>query len=90
MIGTVKWYDPSRGEGFLQCDEGPDVHVPRSALAEPSPGFLIEGQAVEFEIFAIKSGFRAREVRVIESDDEWPQFRDREPIVRRANKNPSA
>ena len=63
--GVVKWYDRQRGEGFIQRFEGPDVHVPSSALADRDPGFLIEGQAVEFELLKVPGGFRARGVRVV-------------------------
>ena len=65
--GVVKWYDRDRGEGFIQRFEGPDVHVPSSAMLDPEPGFLIEGQAVEFELLKIPGGFRARGVRVVEA-----------------------
>jgi cold shock CspA family protein len=64
--GRVKWYDRQRGEGFIQRFEGPDVHVPNGALADPEPGFLIEGQAVEFELVTIPGGFRAQGVRVVD------------------------
>ncbi len=63
----MKWYDRQRGEGFIQRFEGPDVHVPSSALLDPEPGFLIEGQAVQFELLKISGGFRARGVRVVAS-----------------------
>lgn len=63
--GKVKWYDRQRGEGFIQRFEGPDVHVPSSVLADREPGFLIEGQSVEFELLKISGGFRARAVRVV-------------------------
>ncbi len=63
--GTVKWYDPRRGEGYILRVEGPDVHVPASALLDPDPGFLIEGQSVEFELLKIPGGFRAKGVRVV-------------------------
>lgn len=66
--GVVKWYDRDRGEGFIQRFEGPDVHVPQSALLDPEPGFLVEGQAVEFELLKIPGGFRARGVRVLHSE----------------------
>ena len=65
--GVVKWYDRNRGEGFIQRFDGPDVHVPSSALLDPEPGFLIEGQAVEFELLKIPGGFRAGGVRVVAS-----------------------
>ena len=68
--GLVKWYDRARREGFVMRHEGPDVHVPGDALADPEPGYLLEGQAVEFEIRAIPGGFRARDVRVVEPDPE--------------------
>ena len=68
--GVVKWYDRRRREGFLLRSEGPDVHVPESALLDPEPGFLVEGQAVEFELVKISGGFRARAVRV--RDPEAP------------------
>ncbi|MXX84921.1 MAG: cold shock domain-containing protein [Acidobacteria bacterium] len=64
--GVVKWYDRQRGEGFIQRFEGPDVHVPGNALLDREPGFLIEGQAVEFELLTIPGGFRARRVRVVD------------------------
>lgn len=66
--GVVKWYDRRRGEGFIQRFEGPDVHVPRGALLDPKPGFLIEGQPVEFELLNIPGGFRARGVRVVDPE----------------------
>lgn len=62
--GVVKWYDRRRGEGFIQRREGPDVHVPASALAAVDGGYLVEGQRVEFELLPIPGGFRARSVRV--------------------------
>ncbi len=62
--GVVKWYDRRRGEGFIQRHEGPDVHVPARALLEVPNGFLVEGQAVEFELLPIPGGFRARGVRL--------------------------
>ncbi len=67
--GVVKWYDRQLGEGFIQRAEGPDVHVPASALAEVEDGFLVEGQEVRFELLPIPGGFRARSVRVVEPDE---------------------
>ena len=68
--GVVKWYDRRRGEGFIQRFAGPDVHVPASALLDREPGFLVEGQSVEFELLKIPGGFRARSVRVVASAPE--------------------
>ena len=63
--GIVKWYDAKEGRGFIQRDEGPDVLLPASALGPARPVAPVEGQAVEFEMFAIPGGFRARNVRVV-------------------------
>ena len=68
--GVVKWYDRVSGEGYILRDEGPDVHVTAVALRDPQPGYLIEGQSVEFEMFAIPRGFRARNVRVVNPTPE--------------------
>ena len=70
--GVVKWYDRRRGEGFIQRFEGPDVHVPSRALLDPEPGFLVEGQAVEFELLKIPGGFRARSVHVTGAGSNAP------------------
>lgn len=49
--GTVKWFNATKGYGFISSEEGEDVFVHFSAL--PDTGefrTLDEGQAVEFEI----------------------------------------
>jgi cold shock protein len=47
-VGTVKWFDPNKGYGFIQPESGNDVFVYVSAILEG--GSLEEGQAVEFDI----------------------------------------
>lgn len=48
MHGVVKWYDTSKGFGFVQLRDGsPDVFVHHSVV--PSPGYLDDGQAVIVE-----------------------------------------
>jgi len=47
--GTVKWFDPAKGFGFVTPDEGgPDVFIHHSVLPEGTRS-LTEGQPVEFE-----------------------------------------
>jgi cold shock protein len=49
--GTVKWFDPRKGYGFIQPDDGSkDVFVHISAVERSGLGQLVEGQKVEFDI----------------------------------------
>ena len=47
--GKVKWYDESKGFGFIEADGKKDIFVHRSGLASPYNG-LSEGQKVSFDI----------------------------------------
>jgi CspA family cold shock protein len=50
-IGTVKWFDPRRGYGFIQPENGlQDVFVHISAVERSGIGNLHEGQRVSFEL----------------------------------------
>ena len=48
--GTVKWFSDSKGYGFIQQDDGPDVFVHYSAVQGEGYRTLKEGQLVEFAI----------------------------------------
>ena len=49
-IGTVKWFDPRRGYGFIQPENGSqDVFVHISAVERSGIGNLHEGQKVSFD-----------------------------------------
>lgn len=50
-IGTVKWFNPTKGFGFIQPDNGgPDVFVHISAVEQAGIRQLNEGQKVSFEL----------------------------------------
>lgn len=50
-IGTVKWFNPTKGFGFIQPDNGgQDVFVHISAVERSSLGSLTEGQKVGYEL----------------------------------------
>jgi CspA family cold shock protein len=49
--GTVKWFNPTKGFGFIQPEDGgKDVFVHISAVERSDLGHLAEGQKVGFEI----------------------------------------
>ncbi|MBN1889430.1 MAG: cold-shock protein [Thermoflexales bacterium] len=48
--GTVKWFNPSKGYGFIERDGGDDVFVHQSAIKAEGYRTLQEGQRVEFEV----------------------------------------
>ena len=64
--GTVKWFNGSKGFGFIQRAEGADVFVHFSALAD-NGGYrnLEEGQRVEFTVVQGQKGLQAENVTVI-------------------------
>lgn len=50
-VGTVKWFNPQKGFGFIQPDDGSkDVFVHISAIERSDLGNLVEGQKVAFEL----------------------------------------
>jgi len=60
--GTVKWFNNSKGYGFLGRDGGPDVFIHYSAIASEGYRSLDEGDIVEFEIVQGKKGPQAANV----------------------------
>lgn len=49
--GTVKWFDPAKGFGFIQPEDGgKDVFVHISAVERAGMGTLSEGQRVSYEV----------------------------------------
>ena len=64
--GTVKWFSPEKGYGFITPDDGSaDVFVHFSAIAGEGYKNLDEGQKVEFEVTQGPKGAQASNVRVI-------------------------
>ncbi len=55
--GTVKWFDATKGYGFIQPDDGTkDVFVHISAVRRAGLETLLEGQKVEYEPVEGKNG----------------------------------
>jgi cold shock protein len=60
--GTVKWFNASKGYGFIQRQTGEDVFVHFSAIMMDGYKSLNEGQAVEFEVTKGPKGLQAENV----------------------------
>ena len=60
--GTVKWFNASKGFGFIQRQSGEDVFVHFSAIQSEGYKSLNEGQAVEFEVTTGPKGLQASNV----------------------------
>ena len=63
VTGTVKWFNASKGFGFLAREGGPDVFVHYSAIQSEGFRTLQEGQQVEFEIEQGPKGLQAANVK---------------------------
>lgn len=63
--GKVKWFNNSKGYGFITPESGEDVFVHHSAIQGDGYKSLEEGQAVEFEIEQGPKGAQATSVTKI-------------------------
>jgi CspA family cold shock protein len=60
--GTVKWFNESKGFGFITRESGPDVFVHFRAINGSGFRTLSEGQKVSFKVVAGQKGPQAEEV----------------------------
>jgi len=65
VVGTVKWFNASKGYGFLEREGGPDVFVHYTAIQSDGYRSLQEGQKVEFSIEQGPKGLQAASVILI-------------------------
>ena len=65
MTGTVKWFNNSKGYGFIEQEDGPDVFVHYSAITGEGYRSLNEGQQVEFDIEDGPKGPQAAKVALL-------------------------
>lgn len=63
--GKVKWFNESKGFGFIEREDGDDVFVHFSAIKEEGFKTLNEGQPVEFDIVDGQKGPAAANVKKI-------------------------
>lgn len=63
--GIVKWFNSSKGYGFIQRDSGGDVFVHYKSISSSGFKKLNEGEKVEFEVQESQKGLQAVNVKVI-------------------------
>jgi cold shock protein len=65
--GTVKWFNDSKGYGFIEQDSGKDLFVHHSAIQSEGFKSLAEGDRVSFEVVQGPKGLAAENVRKIKN-----------------------
>ena len=69
--GTVKWFNPTKRFGFIECGDGEkDVFVHMTAVEEAGLSSLMEGQKVDFELATDDQGkTSAVDLSLVEDQD---------------------
>ena len=62
VSGTVKWFNESKGFGFIEQESGPDVFAHHSSIKGSGYKSLSEGQRVEFGIAQGEKGLQAVDI----------------------------
>ncbi len=65
IVGTVKWFNNTKGFGFISQDNGPDVFVHYSKIRNDGYKSLSEGQKVEFSVEQGPKGLQAVDVTLV-------------------------
>tara|TARA_B100000427_G_scaffold134699_1_gene111970 strand:+ start:337 stop:558 length:222 start_codon:yes stop_codon:yes gene_type:complete len=69
--GTVKWFNKTKGFGFIIPDDGDkDVFVHITAVAESGLNELVEGQKVSFESIEEPKGLKATNISQLPADED--------------------
>jgi CspA family cold shock protein len=66
FVGTVKWFNPAKGYGFIGRENAEDVFVHFSAIEMEGYKVLKEGQQVEFSVEKGPKGLQAAAVKAVE------------------------
>jgi CspA family cold shock protein len=63
--GKVKWFNESKGYGFIAIEDGEDVFVHYNSIQGEGFKTLMEDQEVEFDIVAGNKGNQAQNVKIV-------------------------
>ena len=74
--GRVKWYDATKGFGFVTSDEGGDVFLPKGALPA-GVAELKTGQRIEFGVVDSRKGAQALGVKLLDAPPSLAELRRR-------------
>ena len=61
MQGKIKWYNPKKGYGFVESEDGKDIFIHKSSV--PNGVFLEEGDSIEYEIEETDKGPKAVNIK---------------------------
>jgi CspA family cold shock protein len=61
--GVVKWFNPSKGFGFISRDSGEDVFVHYTSIEGEGYRTLVDNEKVEFDVVETDKGIEARNVK---------------------------
>lgn len=64
MISKVKWFNDTKGFGFIDYRENEDIFVHYSAIKSDGYKTLTEGQSVEFDLVNTDKGYQAKNVEL--------------------------
>ena len=65
VLGTVKWFNDSKGYGFISQDSGPDAFAHQSEIQSDGFRTLTEGQRVEFTLTQGEKGPQATNITAV-------------------------
>jgi CspA family cold shock protein len=64
--GTVKWFNDTKGFGFITADDGKDVFVHHTAIVGEGHKTLKEGERVQFDVQNSDKGLKAVNVKALQ------------------------